>query len=164
MDCNKLADNGGRAALIEWARPDQKPVAEHWLKARIPHISGGSLGAAQYAIVSRGGKIAALVAFHQFDTMAQTIQLTMAADDPRWCSKQTVAELLAYAFKTCGVNKLYTSIPGDNTRAIRVNAGLGLKPEAEISDMYGPGRSAVFCGMTRADWLASKWRKVMENG
>lgn len=150
--------------MIQWASKEQKPAAEQWLKDRIPHIRGGSLGAAQYAIVAKGGKIAALVAFHQFDPMAQTIQLTMAADDPRWCSRQTVAALLAYAFETCGVNKLYTSIPGDNARAIKVNAGLGLKPEAEIPEMYGPGRSAVICGMTQADWLASKWRKVVEHG
>lgn len=146
--------------MMEWLAVDHNRAAEGWLQERIPHIRGGSIGAARYAMVMRNGKIAAMVAFHQFDGLAQTMQLTMAADDPRWCTKSTVATLLAYPFHTCNINKLYTSIPGDNARAIRVNEGLGLKRDGELPDMYGPGRSAVIYGMTKADWLASKWSRA----
>lgn len=150
--------------MIYWLEPHKHFDAEMWLRDRIEHIRDGELGPAQYAAVFRSEDVAAVVAFHSYDPRTLTMQLTMAADDPRWCRKRNVAELLAYPFERAGINKLFTTIPGDNVRAIKVNEGLGLKVEAELAEMFGPGRSAVMCGMTRADWLASKWRKVLCNG
>jgi RimJ/RimL family protein N-acetyltransferase len=149
--------------MIRWLNtPQMKLSAERWLVAHIPHIREGGLGEAQYAAVANDVGIMAIVAYHAWDEQAQTMQLTMAADDPRWCGIGTVATLLAYPFVDAGVNKIWTSTPHDNRRAIRLNEGLGLARQAEIPDGYGPGRHAVICGMNRDAWQRSRWRSEWE--
>ena len=145
--------------MILWALTEKgQKAADEYLTARIPALAGGSIQPAQFAmVIGTQGGLQAVVAFHQHDKRAGTLMLTMAANDPRWLTRSNVQALLAYPFEQVGINKLWTWTAGDNERALRVNEWIGLKRQAEIPDQYGPGLSAVICGMTHAEWQKSHW-------
>jgi len=134
-------------------------LAEAWLQERIPHMAGGGIGAARYAAVVNEGEALAIVAFHQYDQPARTMQVSMAAESPRWATRRTIAELLAYAFERCGVYKLWTMQPDHEAgrRALRFNEGIGLKREAVLPNQYGPGIGAIVAAMTQPEWECSRW-------
>lgn len=146
--------------MIQWCRGEW---LERWLQARIPALAAGGIGAAQYAVAWHGNSVVAVWAFHQYDQIASTLQLTGAADSPRWATRGNIATLMAYPFERAGVNKLWTWTAATNQRALRINTGLGLHEQARIPDQCGPGIAAVICGMTRAEWQRSKWRDVWAN-
>lgn len=145
---------------LVWAPDDNsKQLAEAYLKERIPHLGGGGIGAAQYGIVINGGKALAVVAFHQWDEPAKTMQVSMAADTPRWATKRTIAELLRYPFERAGAFKLWTMQPDHEAgrRAARFNQGIGFRREAVLPDQYGPALAAIVTAMTRPEWEKSQW-------
>ncbi len=144
---------------LVWAANDhERDLAERWLRERIPHLTGG-LGAAQFAVVMAGCNVRAVTAFHQYDPAAQTMQVSMAADTPRWARRGVIAALLRYAFDRAGVFKLWTMQPDHEAgrRAARFNEGIGFRREAVLLDQYGPGIGAILTAMTRPEWECSKW-------
>lgn len=145
---------------LRWASDSNaKRLAETYLKERIPHLGGGGIGAAQYGVVVNEGRALAVVAFHQYDTLARTMQISMAADVPRWATKQTIRDLLLYPFERAGVFKVWTMQPDHDAgrRAARFNEGIGFRREAILPDQYGPGVGAIVTAMTRPEWEKSQW-------
>lgn len=144
---------------LVWASNDhERGLAEAWLRERIPHLTGG-LGRSQIGVILSGGEALAAVAFHQYDQAAQTMQVSMASDSPRWARRDVIAALLRYAFDRAGVFKLWAMQPDHEAgrRAARFNEGIGFRREAVLPDQYGPGLGAILTAMTRPEWECSKW-------
>lgn len=144
---------------IKWLRePAHERFALAWLQERIPHLDNLGIGDATYAAIA-GGKSAlgAVVAFHDWNQRGGTLQISMAADSLVWAKKENITALLRYPFEVVGVNKIWTGTPSTNERALRVNEKIGLERQAEVPDQFEPGVGVVFHGMTRAQWLASRW-------
>lgn len=128
-----------------------------WIAARITHVTGGDFGPCVAAGVVRDGCMVAGVAFHDWQPGCATMQLSMAADSPRWASGDVVRGLFRYAFETAGANKLWTATPHTNERALRFNIGIGMKREATLRHHFGAKSHAVVCSMLRAEWQRSRW-------
>lgn len=137
-------------------RVENDALAE-WCADRIPHVRGGSFGACQSMAVMHGDEVRAVVVFHDWQPRAQTLQCSMAANTPRWATREALAGLMFYAFRTAGANKLWTAIPHDAQRVLKFNHGIGLKPEATLASHFGHKRHAVICRMFRAEWEKSRW-------
>jgi hypothetical protein len=148
---------------LAWASNDAtRRLAEAYLKERIPHLAGGGIGAAQYGVIVNDGDALAVVAFHQFDPLARTMQVSMAADAPRWATRRTIGDLLRYPFERAGVFKLWAMQPDHaaGRRAARFNEGIGFRREVVLPDQYGPGVGAIVTAMTRPEWEKSKWANL----
>lgn len=144
------------ALLFARDENETRLVAE-WIVARVPNMRGGGVGPCVAAGVVRDGCMVAGVAFHDWQPGYDTMQLSMAADSPRWASSAVLRGLFRYAFVTAGANKLWTATPHLNERALRFNIGLGMKREATLRHHFGAKSHAVVCSMLRAEWQRSRW-------
>jgi len=132
----------------------QDQAIGEWVARRIPHMYGRSFENFVAIGVAIDGKPAAGVVYSDWMPEAGTMQISMAADTPRWAGKGVIAALLHYPFEQSGVNKLWTSTPQKNERAIKFNLGVGFTREAILRHQYGRKNHAVICSM-----LANEYRK-----
>ena len=145
--------------LIFAATDEERALVAAWAAERIDAVRGGDFGPCQVAGVVVGGVLVAAVVFHDWQDNARTLQLSMAADSPRWASPDVLRGLFRYAFVRAGANKLWTATPHTNARAVRFNHGIGMKQEATLRHHFGPKSHAVICSMLAAEWQRSKWFK-----
>jgi hypothetical protein len=145
--------------LIFAGTDEERALVVAWAAERIEAVRGSDFGPCQAAGVVVHGQMAAAVIFHDWQDGARTMQLSMAADSPRWAAPAVLRGLFRYAFVTAGANKLWTATPHTNARALRFNHGIGMKQEATLRHHFGPKSHAVICSMIAAEWQRSKWFK-----
>lgn len=134
-----------------------------WTAKRIPHMHGGTFGpCAAIGVVSDANEMLAGVVFHGWMPDYHTIQLSMAADSPRWARRGAIAGLLSYPFQQLGAWKLWTATPHTNERAIRFNKGIGFEQEAVLARHFGK-EHAVICRMFRHQY-ETRYLKGKQDG
>lgn len=99
-------------------------------------------------VIDNEGRAAAGIVFHDFRPEYGTIQISAAAENPRWALRGILKEVLSYPFNELGVRKIWTATPLKNERAIRFNKGIGFKQEAVLANQFGDDH-AVICRMFR---------------
>lgn len=102
-------------------------------------------------MIDSHGKPLAGIVFHSYVPEYGTIEISMAAESPRWATRNIVKQLLAYPFIQLGVRKVWTATPLKNERAIKFNKGIGFKQEAVLAHHYGDDH-AVICRMFRKQY------------
>lgn len=131
-----------------------------WTAARIPHLGPGFHWTMARGLgVVKDGNILAGMVVHDFNPRYRNCQISMAADDPRWATRATIAALLAYPFGQLGVNRITTVIASRNARAIRFNLGLGFVQEGLSPDGFGDDDALIF-GLRRA--TAPAWIELAQ--
>lgn len=120
-----------------------------WVADKIQHVT--EFGPCAALGVASGDRFYAGIVFHDYQPECKTIQLSMAAESPRWASRKIIKELLAYPFLQLGVQKVWTATPHTNERAIKFNKGIGFKQEAVLARHFGD-RHAVICRMFKRDY------------
>ena len=99
-----------------------------------------------------------MVVYHDWQPRAGTVQLSMAAETPRWVSRGTVGRILGLAFErpwdSGPVRKVWVAVPSESPRVVAFNAALGLKREATLRHHYADGVHAVVLSIMRREWLA----------
>jgi RimJ/RimL family protein N-acetyltransferase len=135
--------------------PELTAALAEWAAARIPHVGADGFGPCWAVGVVRRDALAAAVVFHDFQPATGTVQLSCAADSPRWASREVIAAILGVAFSGrlgAAVRKVWTCTPSGNERAIRFNEGIGFKREAVLRQHFAPGVHAVICSMLDREW------------
>lgn len=120
---------------------DNSAAVADWVGSRIPHVS--TFGPCTGIAVLNEDRILAGVVYHDYQPDFGTVQLSMAADNPRWAKKEIIAGLLQYPFEQLGCYKVWTATPVENTMALRVNEHIGFLREAVLNSMFGKGRHGV---------------------
>ena len=122
-----------------------------WAAKRMPHIGTQGFGPCKAVGVATGGtatdRLMAVCVYHAYSESYQTVQISMAACDPRWVSKATVRDLLSFPFLQYKAYKVYTVTPHESERTIRLNQRLGFTKEGVLRHQFGRGTHAVVCGM-----------------
>jgi len=132
---------------------DGSGAVARWVAARLPHVGAAGFGPnAAIAVVSQDETIMAGVVFHDWQELAGTMQLSCAADTPRWATRRIVSALLAYPFVQLAVNKCWTATDHANARALRFIKGIGFKQEAILRHQFGGKHHAVICSMMRGEF------------
>lgn len=131
----------------------QDAAVGEWVERRIPHMHHSFQNFTAIGVALNGAPVAGVV-FSDYSEEYGTMQLSMAADTPRWASRGVVRALLHYPFEQLEINKLWTSTPQSNERAIKFNLGVGFTREAILRHQYGRKNHAVICSM-----LANEYRK-----
>lgn len=121
-----------------------------WIEQRVPEYKSGN-----YTIcvgIEREGKLIAAVAW---DNWRQTsVEVTIAADSPRWATRQTIQTLLAYPFLQLKCQRVTSFVRKGNKRARRLNDGLGFKLEGRLRDAGQNLETVLLYGLTRKDYMA----------
>lgn len=129
------------------------PVAQ-WAADRIDHVSShrGFGPSSAIGVISDTGRLIAGVVYHDWQPEARSIQISMAADSPIWARREVIRDLLAYPFLQLECLRVWTAIPLDNWKAIRINEHIGLKREATLAWGFGRKRHAAIFRMLRPDF------------
>jgi RimJ/RimL family protein N-acetyltransferase len=127
-----------------------------WAAERIENMGGApfSDGARAIGVESDDGRMLGVVVFSDYYPQYGTMQVSFAADDPRWLRARGAIETMhRYAFETCGVHKLWSLTPVENARALRaVVRGFGFTPEAVLEHQFGVGRHAMLSRKFAWEW------------
>jgi hypothetical protein len=135
-------------------RDDSENVSK-WVAAHVPHVGGAGFGACTaIGVVSNDGSPLCGVVFHDYQPMAQSMQISLAAVSARWATRNILADILHYPFDELGLFKVWSVTPASNERAQRFALGIGFRKEATLRHQFGPKSHAVFLGM-----LATEYRE-----
>lgn len=133
-----------------------------WCAARIPHVGEAGFGPCRAIGIATGtgpdDKLLAVCIYHNYQPTYGVVEISFAAKSPRWATRANIRALLSVAFEQYKVRKVCLQIPSDNTRALRFNAGIGMRREAIFRHHYAPKRHAVVVSMM-ADEFRAKWKQ-----
>ena len=135
---------------------DESDLLRAWLQKRIPDLDCGNdswcLG------VWREGKLAAVAAFYNYRHV--DIELSFAADDPRWATRQTISWILAFPFVQLETQRVTAMVAKSNKRCRKLLRGAGFLEEGRHRHA-GPQLETMFSyGMTRHDYMDRYVEKV----
>ena len=83
-----------------------------------------------------------------------SVEVTIAADSPRWATRQTIQTLLAYPFMQLKCQRVSAFVRKGNKRARRLNEGLGFVLEGRLRDAGPNNETVLLYGITRKDYVA----------
>ena len=124
-----------------------KQELREWVMER---IKGYYAGPSSYPVaVLRGEELLAVVIYDNW--RGTDITLTVAAESPRWITKETAATLLTYPFTTLNVSRITALARKDNKRSRRLIRGMGFKEEGCVRCADYDGADMILYGLTRQD-------------
>lgn len=119
--------------------PDENAELIEWAANR---IENASFEKAQAVGVYRHGVLAAVAVFH--DYRAPSIHISLAADSPRWATKEVMRFLAGYAFVTCGCKVIVATASKWNKPSRRLLEGLGFDYSGKIPDGAPDGDVCIY--------------------
>lgn len=133
-----------------------------WAAKRIPHI-GTEDQFGKYVAVgvatgqSADDKLMAVVIFHDYHPQYGHCQISVAAANPKWVSRQTIRALLAIPFMQYRCQKCWVAIPHNRPRVIGLGKALGFTQEATLKNHFGRGTHAAIMRMLDAEYNRMYW-------
>lgn len=127
------------------------PEIVSWVNDRLPFAdlsNGAGIG------VEEDGAIIAGVVFTNYRKI--DIEVSLAADSPRWARRGILRAFSAYPFIQLGCRRVTSFVPEWNERARRWNEGFGFTQEGRHPGSFEDGSAAISYGMLRENcrWLA----------
>lgn len=142
---------------------DRNELFGQWAASLIPAVGAAEKFGPHYRAfgVTTGNtpdaKVMAAIVYHDHQAKFGTCQMSFAAADPRWASRNTVRALLAIPFYQFGIWKVWVCIPHTAERTIKLAKALGFTSEATLSDQFGRGTHAVICRMKLPQYERLYW-------
>lgn len=142
---------------MRWFVFGQDQAVIEWVRQRIPHASQFHL--AKGIGLAEDDRIIAGVVYHNYLEQYGNIEISMAADSPRWATPEALAVFLGYPFRQLRCRRVTTCTPASNKRALRFNYGIGFQKEGMIRQGYGK-EDMIICGLVYSE--AKKWLKPIK--
>lgn len=101
--------------------------------------------------VVRGGELIAGVIYHNWSPETGAIEISAAASDPRWLTKETLRALFAYPFDGIGCQIVVARIAESNSRARRMWRAVG-SIEYIIPRLRGRNEAEAIMVLTDDAW------------
>ncbi len=117
-----------------------------WVARRIPHVrSVREWGPFRAIGVARGDEPIAGAVFN--NSRGFDMEISFAADSPRWATRGMVRDILAYPFVQCDCTRLTAVVGKRNKRARRFVEGLGFKQEGCVRRGLDGRQDAILYGL-----------------
>lgn len=133
---------------------DAQEVAS-WVAHRIPGCERGWTRCAAMAVVN-AGRIAGAVVFHNWAPESGVIEMSAAADDPRWLTREALHKMHAYAFDEAGCRLTVMRVSERNKRICRIARAFGYEG-TRIPRMRGPDEAEMIFTLGAEDWRAGRF-------
>jgi RimJ/RimL family protein N-acetyltransferase len=133
---------------------EQSEQIKEWIESRIRDTTINDFKNCSTLAVAREGRLIAGVAYWVWDT--GNCDVAIAADSPRWATKQTIYTLFAYPFEQIGCRRLTSLIHPKNKRSRKLCEGLGFQVEGKLRKMMN-GRDMLIYGYLKDEFMRSKW-------
>lgn len=136
----------------------QADVIARWVEARVPGFR--SFDTPSGFGVLRDGRLAAGVVFHNYDAHAGDIEVVIAAESPRWASREVFFTAFAYPFLQLGCRRVTARVPVSNLRARRLVEGAGFVLEGLMRCAASDGGDVMIYGMLKREcrWVGDQPR------
>lgn len=85
------------------------------------------------------------------------VRLHIASTTPRWATRDTISELLNYAFDDLNCNRVTGIVPVSNKQAIEFDKGIGFKQEGYHRKAGTDGEDCVSLALLKEDFLQGKY-------
>lgn len=130
----------------------QDQAVANWVQQRLAGIYNGF---GQYTAIGleEGGSLIAGVVYHDYRRFS--IQISMASDTPRWCSRKTLRILLGYPFLQLNVARITACTAKNNNRLRSLVTRLGFKLEGTIRRGFDGNHDLLVYGLLKEE--AAKW-------
>lgn len=136
-----------------------EPVAA-WVAAHIPGCERGFGKCRALGVFDAQGQIVAGVVFHDWSPERGLIELSCAATDRRWLTRDVMRATWDYAFS---VARLAVSRTSERNRPVRRIWRACGASEYVIPDLWADGEAGVIITLARHQWEASRFHGG-ENG
>lgn len=100
-----------------------------WLKARLPMIKHFEPNAI-FLGIGNGDRLLAAVAYTNYT--GYDLELTIAADSPKWCTRNSVYEILKHPFLTNKCIRVTAKVAKHNKKSRQLVEGVGFKLEGVV--------------------------------
>lgn len=134
---------------VEWGLAQE---TAQWVATRVPGCARGWAKCRAALVVDQAGKPAAGVVFHDWSPETGVIEVTAAADDPRWAQRGVLRELFDYAFGACGCQMVVARTGSERVKRLWRRFGA---TAYEIPRLGGRDRPLVLLTLTDDAWRAS---------
>jgi RimJ/RimL family protein N-acetyltransferase len=125
-----------------------------WMLERLPAVS--DYGAGEYlGVIGEDARILAGLAYYNYT--GHSIEMSIAAESPRWCRKGIVRALLAYPFRQLGCARVTAVVHESNEKSAKLNDGLGFVREGFLRSAAKDGGGLIIYGLTKQDYEAGKY-------
>lgn len=128
----------------------QNDALKTWLAERLDDYRPGNNSIC--VAVERDQKIVAVVAWDGWRGEGG-IEVSLAADSPRWATRQTVTTLLLYPFGQLKCRRVTALVLKSNKRSRKLVEGLGFKLEGKLRDAGKNLEPMLVFGLTRRDFM-----------
>ena len=134
---------------------------EKWVADRIPGCAR-LFGECQAVGVSNGEIIAGVV-FHNWSPENRTIEVSAAADSPKWATRANLTRLLDYPFGALGCRLVLARHSEFNRRARKLWGAMGAK-EYFIPDLRADGEGEAIAVLSSDAWAKSRLNNGQTKG
>jgi RimJ/RimL family protein N-acetyltransferase len=124
-----------------------------WVQHRIPYVRNGWTKFTAIGLTDNDHKLVCGVVYHDLDA-AINIQMSIAADTPKWASKQSLKWFFQYPFEQLDLLRVTALTSSSNLNTQAMLERLGFKQEGVIRKGYGIDDALVY-GLLREEckWL-----------
>lgn len=135
------------------------PRLAQWAMERIPHMRGGSgFGPCQCIGFADDTGIKAVGVFHWFREKDADVELSLAADTPKWATRGNFRALMHYAFIQLGCRRISAHTARGNKRVRKFLEGTGFVQEGRLRFALNRREHVICYGMLREEcrWLGKE--------
>jgi RimJ/RimL family protein N-acetyltransferase len=148
-------DPAVRDAQLGWPFPVTLPMEEKWYAEA---LSGQRQDRVTFAVETQDGKLAGFVHLTHIDWISRTanfgITIGVKELQGRGIGKDATALVVAYAFDTLNLERIWLEVPAFNERAIRLYERIGFCHEGKLrAHAFADGRrhDVLIMGLLRGD-------------
>lgn len=134
-------------------RPVWDDAVAAWVAEHIPGCERGFDAARAMGVLDGKGRICAGVVFHDWNPERGLIEVSAAATDRRWLTRDVVRAVFGYAFAVARMVVTRTSERNSSVR--RIWQALGAS-EHVITGLWGPDEAGVIYTLTPEQFAASR--------
>ncbi len=109
--------------------------------------------------VYRDGKLVGAVVWHNYDRQAGDVEVSIAADTPRWLSREMLERIFWFPFVMLECRRISARVSVANTRSRRLCEGLGFQLEGLKRKAMPDGNDMLIYGLLREEcrFLRKEW-------
>lgn len=140
------------------AAPETREALKTYVARRIWPDGDETFGECVCMGVEIDGMPAGAVVYHDYNPRAGVIEMSAAADDKRWLSRDVLREMFDYPFKGLRVQMVVTRVSADarQKHLHRIFWAYGFKSQC-IPRLFGRFEDGLLFRLTDDDWEASKF-------
>lgn len=135
-------------------------VIARFVAALIPHVGwrGFPVNSKAVGVIDQDGKLIAGIVYSGWNPDAGTIEISGAAVDPKWLTRETLRRMFSYPFDECACQMVVMRVLATNERLLRQLAVYGFN-FVEVKRLFGREHDGVICTLTVEAWRDNKFNK-----